>query len=469
MAHGYVSASSARFLLKVMVQLAAARISWAESGSLVYCYARQRRLRRLSSIERPRIATRWARRLAVCCPINRRLLRGIGSDVGMPSRGPIRRLDGRDVSLRAKRSNRREVIGAALSSFAFTASSRGADIKKGEGRVYGVEEDQPFRSTLEQIGSLLDRLGVEGVVEKPRAEPPPGPPIDRSYAVGLRPGTDRLLACPDGHVCLSSSRYEKAELSVSPYVYFDQKGDAVGSLIEALYGARDAQLLTARGNFFNGGGVYALAELTDRPPGQKEPSIHDVEFNFLPGVLESVVDVRITQREGPKADAGRQKFLLQALTTRLGWMPLRDLDDQALAELGKDRRDVVEASKTEMVYRDRFEEQMEKADAELTVLMEKERKRIEELKREVRELLDALTLQDDSRMNEYRELRSRSAQTRDEYERGVAERVGGYKNSGRYAPSQKVRLGNSFAGLINSKDDTLSKIYDQAQQEKARK
>lgn len=207
--------------------------------------------------------------------------------------------------------------------------------------------------------------------------------------------------------------------------------------------------------------------LTDRPPGQRVDAIHDLEFNFLPGVLESVVDVRITQREGPKADKQRQQFLLQALTSRLGWIPLRDFDSQTLADLPKDRRDVVEASKTEMVYRDRFEEEMEKADAELLVVMEKERKRIEELKKEVRDLLDALSLQEDARINEYQQLRSRTAETRDAYERGVAERVGGFKNSGRYAASQKIRLGNSFAGLINSQDDTLSKIYDQAQRQKA--
>lgn len=326
------------------------------------------------------------------------------------------------------------------------------------GTVYGVAEDAPFRAALEQIGGLLDKLGVEGAVERPRTEPPPGPPIERSYSIGLKPGTDRLQACPDNAACYSSTRTEKANHVVSPYVYFNQKGDAVGVLIEALYKAQDAQLLSARGNFFNGAGVYVLAELVD------SPAVHDIEFQFLPGVLESIVDVRITQREGPSVDEGRQRFLIQTLGDSLGWVLLRDIDKASLVEkFSQDQRDIIEASTTELFYRDKFEASMEKADAELQAVMDKERKRIDELKKEVKELLDALSLQEDARLNEYTELRSRTADTREEYERGVNSRIGGYVNTGRYTPSQNVRLGNSFAGLINSQDDTLSKIYDQAQ------
>lgn len=350
---------------------------------------------------------------------------------------------------------------AALASFASLPASAAtpAQLATGDGRVFGTKEDEPFRAALEQIGSLLDRLGVEGSTERVRAEPPPGPPIERSYEVGPAPGTDRLRPCSTSEICVSSTRNERSERTVSPYVYFDQKGDAVGRLLEAVYSARDAQLLTARGNFFNGQGVYMLVELTDGP------NTHDAEFQFLPGILESVIDVRVTQREGPKNGDGRQKFLLQKLATRLGWIPLRDVDPQTLAALPKESKDILETSKTEMVYRDKFEEKMEIADAELTVQMEKERKRIEELKKEVRELLDALSLQEDARINEYQQLRSRTAETRDEYERGVAERLGGLKNNGRYSSSQSIRLGNSFSGLINSKDDVLSKVYDQAQQD----
>lgn len=172
-----------------------------------------------------------------------------------------RRPQGNLMSLRA---SRREAM-AALASLVTASSARAVDLTKTEGSGFGVDEDQPFRAALEQIGSLLDKLGVEGAVERPRNEQAVGPTIERKYVVGPKPGTDRLRACPEGEVCLSSSRNEKADCFVSPYVYFDQKGDAVGLLIEALYNARDAQLLTARGNFFNGAGVYALAECVSSP------------------------------------------------------------------------------------------------------------------------------------------------------------------------------------------------------------
>ncbi|KAJ8604007.1 hypothetical protein CTAYLR_003350 [Chrysophaeum taylorii] len=351
-------------------------------------------------------------------------------------------------------SRREAIVGAAAVSLGVARPASAAIDPKATGRVYGVEEDAPFRAALEQISTLLDRLGVEGAVEKKREEPPPGPPIKRSYSVGLKDGTDRLRGCPEAERCLSSARAEKSDRTISPFVYFDQKGDAVGRLIETLYAARDAQLLVARGNFFNGAGVYVLAELSDLD------AIHDVEFQFLPGVLESVVDVRITLREGPDAAADRQKYLVRALGDALGWLPLADINSN---DLDKDQRDILEASRTEMRYRDKFEAEMEKADADLAAAMEKERKRIDELKKEVRDLLDALSLQEDARMNEYQQLRSRTLETRDEYERGVADRLGGFKNTGRYGATQNIRLGNSFAGLINSQDDVLSKIYDQAQ------
>merc|ERR1711924_579174 len=70
-----------------------------------------------------------------------------------------------------------------------------------------------------------------------------------------------------------------------------------------------------------------------------------------------------------------------------------------------------------------------------------------------------------ARYDEYRELRSRTARARQEYEEGVNKRIGGVANDGRYAASQKIQLGNSFSGLINSKDDVTAKIYQNNQQQ----
>ena len=76
----------------------------------------------------------------------------------------------------------------------------------------------------------------------------------------------------------------------------------MGNLLELLYSAADATVLSARGNFFNGAGVYVLTELYDATP--RGAAVHDVEFQFLPGVLENVVEVRITAREGEQFTRG---------------------------------------------------------------------------------------------------------------------------------------------------------------------
>merc|ERR1719155_50400 len=135
--------------------------------------------------------------------------------------------------------------------------------------------------------TLLDSLGVEGTVAKVRPAEPDGPVIPRDYEVGLKDGTDRLQACPGNVKCLSGTRGEKKY--APPFVFFDQKGDAVGNLLELLYSAEDADVLLAKGNFFNGAGVYVLAEIFDRPPSGGTV-IHDLEFQFLPGVLENIVE-----------------------------------------------------------------------------------------------------------------------------------------------------------------------------------
>ena len=97
--------------------------------------------------------------------------------------------------------------------------------------------------------------------------------------------------------------------------------------------------------------------------------------------------------------------------------------------------------------------------------MERDRQQIERLKRDINRLLDSISLQEAARYDEYRELRSRTARARQEYEEGVNKRIGGVANDGRYAASQKIPLGNSFSGLINSQDDVTAKIYQNAQQQ----
>ena len=331
------------------------------------------------------------------------------------------------------------------------------------GRVIGIEEDAPFRKALGQIRGLLDDLGVEGAVAPERAKIPDGPVIARPYEVGLAPGTDRLRRCPDGATCLSSTRVESASAAVPHFVFFDQKGDAVGNLLELIYSAADADVLVAKGNFFNGAGVYVLVELNDA--NDRGSTTHDVEFQFLPGVLENVVDVRIVAREGRQfTTPARQRELLNAVARGVGWVPLdqRNLNMNVFSD---EEKGIIATSALEIKYREQFEAEMEKADAELRLQMEKERKRIESLKKEVEKLVDELSRQEDSRAEEYRNLQSRSATARAEYDEGVNKRIGGVANDGRYAASQSIRLGNSFAGLINSKDDVTAKIYDNVQQD----
>ena len=106
-----------------------------------------------------------------------------------------------------------------------------------------------------------------------------------------------------------------------------------------------------------------------------------------------------------------------------------------------------------------------RADAAVREQMERDRQQIERLKRDINRLLDSISLQEAARYDEYRELRSRTARARQEYEEGVNKRIGGVANDGRYAASQKIQLGNSFSGLINSQDDVLSKIYENNQQQ----
>eukprot|EP00629_Pelagomonadales_sp_RCC1024_P008432 CAMPEP_0119273792 /NCGR_PEP_ID=MMETSP1329-20130426/10956_1 /TAXON_ID=114041 /ORGANISM="Genus nov. species nov., Strain RCC1024" /LENGTH=431 /DNA_ID=CAMNT_0007274035 /DNA_START=102 /DNA_END=1394 /DNA_ORIENTATION=+ len=332
------------------------------------------------------------------------------------------------------------------------------------GVVNGIDEDAPFRAAIGQIKSLLDTLGVEGAVAKPKKPSfDDGPLIERRYEVGLREGSDRLRECATKETCLSSTRGEGNNFKTPPFVFFDQKGDAVGNLLELLYSAADATVLTAKGNFFNGAGVYVLAELYDATP--RGAATHDIEFQFLPGVLENVVEVRITAREGAAATSQqRQRELLAVFGKALGWLPL-DARTPVLPGLTNEEKGIIETSALELKFREQYEGEMEKADRELRAQMAEEQKRIAELKVSIERLLDDISRQQDRRYEEYIQLRSRTAQARRDYEEGVNKRIGGVANDGRYAASQNIKLGNSFAGLINSQNDVTAKIYENAQGE----
>ena len=72
--------------------------------------------------------------------------------------------------------------------------------------------------------------------------------------------------------------------------------------------------------------------------------------------------------------------------------------------------------------------------------MERDRQQIERLKRDINRLLDSISLSEAARYDEYRELRSRTARARQEYEEGVNKRIGGVANDGRYAASQEEAI-----------------------------
>ena len=140
-------------------------------------------------------------------------------------------------------------------------------------------------------------------------------------------------------------------------------------------------------------------------------------------------------------------------------------------------------SALELRFREQFEGDMEKADQKIREQMVAEQKKIAELKVAIERLLDDISLQENARFEEsrarrgrsptraegpsarYIQRRSRTADARRAYEEGVNKRIGGVANDGRYAASQSIKLGNSFSGLINSRDDVTSKIYENAQGE----
>ena len=127
-------------------------------------------------------------------------------------------------------------------------------------------------------------------------------------------------------------------MAVAPFVYFVQKGDALGQLLSLIYDDPDFTILRTDGNFFNGLGVYVLAERREKG------YTFDMEFNYLPNVLESIVDVRIVERvktaieasssttidlgsnsagsSGGSSSQAAARAALSFVAERLKWVPL---------------------------------------------------------------------------------------------------------------------------------------------------
>ena len=189
-----------------------------------------------------------------------------------------------------------------------------------QGVVIGLDEDAPFRAALGQIKALLDTLGVEGTVAKIKPAEPDGP----IHSPGLRGGP----AAGDGSTaglsfatpkCLSGTRGPSRKKVHPALRVLRPEGRRCRELTRiTLFSAADATVLTAaKGNFFNGAGVYVLAELYDGA------AVFDVEFQFLPGVLENIVEARILARENAQATSeAREKELLEVFGRALGWLPL---------------------------------------------------------------------------------------------------------------------------------------------------
>ena len=168
--------------------------------------------------------------------------------------------------------------------------------------------------------------------------------IERDFAIGRRKGSDRLSPCPGGRACVTSSEEEGSASFVAPFVYFSQKGDALGNLLGLIFDDPQFSILRSDGNFFNGLGVYVLAERTT-----KDGYVYDMEFNFLPNVLESTVDVRVVERESPSGSVSisaggesggggggsgmtRVRSVLSDVAARMKWVPLDEANKRSSAE-----------------------------------------------------------------------------------------------------------------------------------------
>ena len=138
------------------------------------------------------------------------------------------------------------------------------------------------------------------------------------YEVGLQPATDDC-----GLVLPMRNVYQVGGEKVHPALRVLRPGDAVGNLLDYSTAA-DATVLTAKGQLFQRR-RSTLAELYDGA------AIFDAEFQFLPGVLENIVEARSTRR--PATSEAREKELLEVFGRPAGCR--RPADHQ---NTGPDRR-----------------------------------------------------------------------------------------------------------------------------------
>jgi len=361
----------------------------------------------------------------------------------------------------------------------------------------GNLDETPFSSVVDGVRRALEAVGVE------KDKPPPtvltgysGPPIERDFATGRRASSDRLQKCPpNGKECVSSSEEDSGSSSfASPFVYFAQKGDAVGKLRQFLYETPRWTLLGSDGNFFNGLGVYTLCQY-EAPEGQ----MFDFEFSFFPSVLESTVDVRVVRRTtGGAPTTTTARGLAESMGKAMGWLPLRGggkgslaLDESfAKATLenyksavsssssssespespespglltarkeGEEDAEIYQQAAVEWRIRGAFEKDVEETDAAIAAQMDDEQRRVAALKADITKLLDQLQKQDDKRESESRALRRKISDTRENYFTGVLQRQGSYRNSGTYGGTiSKLSAGTSIGTMINKDEGVTTRL-----------
>eukprot|EP00617_Octactis_speculum_P026658 CAMPEP_0185772054 /NCGR_PEP_ID=MMETSP1174-20130828/66720_1 /TAXON_ID=35687 /ORGANISM="Dictyocha speculum, Strain CCMP1381" /LENGTH=376 /DNA_ID=CAMNT_0028458139 /DNA_START=112 /DNA_END=1242 /DNA_ORIENTATION=- len=318
----------------------------------------------------------------------------------------------------------------------------------------GQVDRTPFDGVVDRVRSALEAVGVE---KAPEAIPEIyGPPIPRDYPVGRRKGSDRLQSCPEGQACVSSSQDESSGKKSAPYVYLTQKGDALGMLLEMIDDDPSYQLLSVNGNFFNGGGVYVLAEKDG-----KNGAVLDCEFNFLPGVLENLVGMRVVQRTPPDSMISRvasPRDVVNEVGRQMKWISLAE-NNERVKWVTEDDEDIFLSARIEWDIRGKFEKEVEDAQLALGASQAEEQARMESLKTEITRLLDQIQAQNNIREKEQRDLLTRVDGAREEYYNGVLKRQGSYKNSGRYSSVSRLSAGSSIGVNINkNEEDVTTKI-----------
>lgn len=352
-----------------------------------------------------------------------------------------------------------EISASTILGGALQAQAKDPRSSKG---LSGLEDAKPgtvdrtaFDGVVERVRAALEAVGVE---KQPEFKPTvTGPPIPRDYPVGRRPGSDRLLRCPDGmqNICASSSQDEVAAKAVAPFVYLTQKGDALGGLLEMINDDPRYTLLATSGNFFNGGGVYVLAEMN-----ANDGVILDCEFNFLPGVLENLVGMRVIERERSGDMFANLRGVLaptdivKEVGQKLRWIPLSEGKKTKWAT--EDDEETFLSAEIEWNIRGKYEKEVEDTELALAYRQAEEEARVESLKAEINKLLDQIQAQNNQREREQRELLARVDTAREEYYNGVLKRQGSYKNTGRYSSVSRLSAGSSIGININKQDEDIT-------------